>query len=1376
MKKRLLAMTLVFAMLVTLMPIVGASDLSDTVQKAVDDSDYLILVDGASDTFGSTEKTGDLTFTVNLKGTNLGYEGATIAVCLKIDSTKLSLISLGNGNVLTATATSKKLSSTQATFAKAEDFGNHYTPVDEDDETTDISGVLTNETTYLKKGNFIYLMVNMKCGANVQNYDWTNLTPTLQLGLRLNEVDGKQLTLADLDSTSIQVATADEAYYFTESIAAKIPACVGETTTTYVYNNDVSKADASYVKMDAPIITLDGKDVEDLPDNLNGVTAKIVSKDKETQEVKAINVPALYNEDGSISTETTSVVQVAAKAYKDADLKDAFNETEAAEVKWTYEVGVKTEGLAETAAAALEASVKQTVSIDEDGVITVAAGAPACTLQITATGQWDSDSAGNKARTVTSEAAELQLCHGDAKSEDGGNDPTNPGLDDEEAALRGVKIVDGDKNVLASSAAKDTNYDIYAAQGSEETITLTGTGFDQYGDDFAIPDADSKWTTSDNNAPERNADTGAISVKDADTGAYVYTFASGTYSASVTINVSDYAATWSDLKSAALTYGEKLALKDATAESVTKSGEALGDDVKVEFVWKDDVDTPNAGTTKVTRLCKVDGNVVATKDYPITVAKADQNITIAGDTASEKISDFALDLGKATKLETTVTNAWIDEQIAKATDDATATAVATGAKVTYDVDPANVGISVDSDNDTITGTTNQAKAELTITAEGGPNYNEATRVVKVSVVRLIHANITFDPDPDPETETGVVYGKTITATISDGDGQKGSLVGCTYNWGYYDVDAETGKAKFVPLADAAALEATADSDGVYTATATYETSDEDIDHTLAIQVITPSEKSDTYDYYDSSTTAMKQPIARKANDKTLTLDDIEVVKTTKNSVIVKYIEGAEYAIEPKAADGETQTTPTDTDFERNEYKDDVTNSFVTLNGDEVVEDAQVVAPETDSEEGKTDESGEEAGQEENSTVPDENSNTEENSGTEVNTQDADDVTEPNDDDSGDTAKAETTPTGYRFLTLSDGTKLNPDTEYVVYARIAATDTVAASNIVSTETKTRKIGYLDPSDEGGPDPALKEAKVELTGDAKVGATLTATITDENDPKLFTVAGVDEATETTVDVKWYRVADDGTETEIADATGLTYTITNDDMGYNIKVEISLNDEQDWDGVISATTENAVPSGYKISGAVKSFNTANEITYVLYAWDANAGTSDNYSTTPVNGHGSIVDNAVVGVHLNVTETESTIGQQTQSFTIENVPDGMYKLVLMKTAHLNAIVLNIVVNGGDVDLTGEQYPEGAQTITMAPGDVNGDGDINSNDSDMVVSPAYYRKTTLDVQPEFAKLDINGDGDINSNDVDIIVTPAYYRKNASDFTVTIPISTEQNS
>jgi hypothetical protein len=462
-------------------------------------------------------------------------------------------------------------------------------------------------------------------------------------------------------------------------------------------------------------------------------------------------------------------------------------------------------------------------------------------------------------------------------------------------------------------------------------VVLKAVEFDQYGDAMKT-DPTGSWTSTNKPGENGVVDLSAL-TGDAP---YAFEYTAGSYTATVNLTITEYNITWGELESNSLTYGEKLAIKDEDVESASKDGE------KVEgatFGWENNADQPDAGTTKAVRVCYVDEKPVAKKQYSITVAKADQNLVIDGETIAAQMDDFSIDENVATELKTTVTNAKIDDLIAKG--DTTLKALETGTTISYSIVGADT-ISVDEANDTITGTTSGDKATLKITAAGNSNYNEKTRTYAVSVVRLIHANIEFNPND----EDGVIYGNKITATITDAATQPGSLVGCTYNWGYYDVDDETGKATFVSFGKAdekQALNATDDdNDGIYTATVEYETTDADIDHTLAIQVITPSTKPDGYDYYDSITTAMKHAIIRTPNDADFsTIGTLEVVKTTKDSVIVNYIDGAEYAIVKKGAEA-----PDDTAYESNETYEEAKNSVVTIKDDDVVEDAKTDSSES----------------------------------------------------------------------------------------------------------------------------------------------------------------------------------------------------------------------------------------------------------------------------------------------------------------------------------------------------------------------------------------------------------------------------------------------
>jgi hypothetical protein len=231
------------------------------------------------------------------------------------------------------------------------------------------------------------------------------------------------------------------------------------------------------------------------------------------------------------------------------------------------------------------------------------------------------------------------------------------------------------------------------------------------------------------------------------------------------------------------------------------------------------------------------------------------------------------------------------------------------------------------------------------------------------------------------------------------------------------------------------------------------------------------------------------------------------------------------------------------------------------------------------------------------------------------------------------------------------------------------------------------------------------------------------------------------------------------EFADKTfcWLDYALTTSDGTSYTMLQLlaydSVAQEPHFQKPADVKTASITPDGHSISGVVVSYNAKNPVTYELYLM----GGDGKYAETPAYT-GVAVESADLGA-----------GQHTQNFVISAIPNGTYKLVMKKLAHLSYTVLNLKIDGSNVDLTDAKYSAGINKMSMIPGDVNGDGDVNSNDIDLTASPAYYRKTTDSLAVEFQKLDINGDGDVNSNDLDLIANPSYYRKNESACVFAIP-------
>ena len=93
---------------------------------------------------------------------------------------------------------------------------------------------------------------------------------------------------------------------------------------------------------------------------------------------------------------------------------------------------------------------------------------------------------------------------------------------------------------------------------------------------------------------------------------------------------------------------------------------------------------------------------------------------------------------------------------------------------------------------------------------------------------------------------------------------------------------------------------------------------------------------------------------------------------------------------------------------------------------------------------------------------------------------------------------------------------------------------------------------------------------ITGTAQVGQTLTAGTDD--------IADDDGLEDATFSYQWVRV-DDGTNTDITDATTNTYTLTTDDAGKKVRVKVSFTDDE---GNAEEATSDAWPSEGSIVAA--------------------------------------------------------------------------------------------------------------------------------------------------------------------------------------------------
>ena len=157
----------------------------------------------------------------------------------------------------------------------------------------------------------------------------------------------------------------------------------------------------------------------------------------------------------------------------------------------------------------------------------------------------------------------------------------------------------------------------------------------------------------------------------------------------------------------------------------------------------------------------------------------------------------------------------------------------------------------------------------------------------------------------------------------------------------------------------------------------------------------------------------------------------------------------------------------------------------------------------------------------------------------------------------------------------------------------------------------------------------------------------------------------------------------------------------------------------GVFRYFPQRPRPQIYAVTGRVRSHNPNNPVTLQLMQ-----NNEIKYSTT--------------------IAAEPGTGRRDQNFTFEDVLPGTYTLVITKSAHLKFTVHNVVVRDSNLDLRQDAREE-VRLITLVPGDLNADGQINS--CDLIVLLGSYLQVG-----ENLLADLNGDGQVNSSDLRILL------------------------
>lgn len=110
---------------------------------------------------------------------------------------------------------------------------------------------------------------------------------------------------------------------------------------------------------------------------------------------------------------------------------------------------------------------------------------------------------------------------------------------------------------------------------------------------------------------------------------------------------------------------------------------------------------------------------------------------------------------------------------------------------------------------------------------------------------------------------------------------------------------------------------------------------------------------------------------------------------------------------------------------------------------------------------------------------------------------------------------------------------------------------------------------------------------------------------------------------------------------------------------------------------------------------------------------------------------------------------GKVTQDFSIAEVEEGEYDLVVTKAGHLSYTIVGITVDGVDVKIE--------DALVLVAGDVNGDGRVDLKDITSLTSSSTYGLSYSNAQTKSA--DINGDKCFDLKDLAIITSETNYGK-----------------
>ena len=172
-------------------------------------------------------------------------------------------------------------------------------------------------------------------------------------------------------------------------------------------------------------------------------------------------------------------------------------------------------------------------------------------------------------------------------------------------------------------------------------------------------------------------------------------------------------------------------------------------------------------------------------------------------------------------------------------------------------------------------------------------------------------------------------------------------------------------------------------------------------------------------------------------------------------------------------------------------------------------------------------------------------------------------------------------------------------------------------------------------------------------------------------------------------------------------------------------------------------------RITGSAAFWNDTNDAVFMLY--EDTTSDEDIRASWQDDSYASLTGAVAVSSPIYTAAEETVDGKDmyTQAFSLEDVPDGDYKLAIFKPGKYVPMIVSISVSGADAD---------AGTVKLwLYGDVNYDGAVKANDATIIsryvnaLSSVFGTEDAATEANRQLAADVNGDGNVKANDATLI-------------------------